>query len=289
MKTIFYIIVFVLFGFVNSLGQDDVKPYFTVEQMPNIINFLPSPPDSNEPSFNYDVIQYMWGKMQRFDSIRSAIAISDADNTLDGIIMAFSEPFGMAISFNETPDIYRLLRDALATCHNICYYPKLYYMRQRPFMRYQEQTLRPDDEPTLVNDGSYPSGHTVLGWSAALLLSEINPDRADTLMARGYTYGESRVIVGAHWQSDVDAGRLASSVAYMKLHTSPEFLDQMEKAKKEFKEKSGLLNVRNVNNENVISDQHTYNLSGLRLLEKPSKGVYIQSGKKYIVNERVSN
>ena len=39
-------------------------------------------------------------------------------------------------------------------------------------------------------------------------------------MARGYMYGESRVIVGAHWQSDVDAGRLVASVAYAKLHTS---------------------------------------------------------------------
>ena len=55
---------------------------------------------------------------------------------------------------------------------------------------------------------------------SALLLSEINPDRADTIMARGYMYGESRVIVGAHWQSDVDAGRLVASVAYAKLHTS---------------------------------------------------------------------
>ena len=67
-------------------------------------------------------------------------------------------------------------------------------MRRRPFMRFNEPTLTPDDEPALRKNGSYPSGHTLLGWSSALLLSEINPERADTILARGLMYGESRVI-----------------------------------------------------------------------------------------------
>ena len=113
-------------------------------------------------------------------------------------------------------------------------------MRKRPFMRFKEQTLTPDDEPALSRNGSYPSGHTLLGWSSALLLSEINPDRADTILARGLMYGESRVIVGAHWQSDVDAARLAASAAYARLHTSERFLEQMQLAQQEFRIKTGL-------------------------------------------------
>ena len=68
-----------------------------------------------------------------------------------------------------------------------------------------------------------------------MLLSEINPERADTLFGRAYMYGDSRVIVGAHWQSDVDAGRLAASAAVIRLHTSPEFMEQLAKAKAEFR------------------------------------------------------
>ena len=79
-----------------------------------------------------------------------------------------------------------------------------------------------------------PSGHTILGYSAALLLTEINPERADTLMSRGIMYGDSRIIVGAHWNSDVEAGRLAASIAYTRLHTNRQFLKQMKRAKKEF-------------------------------------------------------
>ncbi|MCR5013403.1 MAG: peptidase M15 [Bacteroidales bacterium] len=54
-------------------------------------------------------------------------------------------------------------------------------------------------------------------------------------------YGESRVIVGAHWQSDVDAARLGSAIFVSRLHTSPEFLEQLAKAQKEFKRLTGKL------------------------------------------------
>ena len=100
-----------------------------------------------------------------------------------------------------------------------------------------------DDEPGLRKNGSYPSGHTLLGWSSALLLSEINPDRADTILARGLMYGDSRIIVGAHWQSDVNAARLAAAAAYAKLHTSERFLEQMRLARQEFRVKAGLATI----------------------------------------------
>lgn len=66
------------------------------------------------------------------------------------------------------------------------------------------------------------------------MLSEVNPERADTLLARGLMFAESRVIVGAHWQSDIEAGVLAASVAYDKLHTSKRFQKDMKRALKEF-------------------------------------------------------
>ena len=98
-----------------------------------------------------------------------------------------------------------------------------------------------EDEVELGKEGSYPSGHTMRGWTTALLLAEINPANADTIYARGWMYGESRVIVGAHWQSDVDATRVAASIGYSALHTSPAFREQMHKAQYEFAMKTGLI------------------------------------------------
>ena len=220
-----------------ALAQNDdsrVDAYFTTTEMPDMVKWCPAPPDTVGAAFAFDIMQYMWGKTQRLDVERAAIAIRDAVYGLDCIIREFSGPFGMQISKEGTPEIYKVLREGTATCDSICTLPKKYYMRKRPFMRFNEQTLTPEDEPALRKNGSYPSGHTLLGWSSALLLMEINPEAADTLLARGLMYGDSRMIVGAHWQSDVNAARLAASAAYAKLHTSERFLKQMKKAREEF-------------------------------------------------------
>lgn len=68
----------------------------------------------------------------------------------------------------------------------------------------------------------------------ALLLSEVNPAAQDALMKLGYEWGQSRVILGYHWQSDVNASIALASACFARLHTSPEFLDDMEKAREEY-------------------------------------------------------
>ncbi|SEF80618.1 acid phosphatase (class A) [Xylanibacter ruminicola] len=239
MKKLMMMAVFMVTA-VCAQAQSDAEPYFTTKEMPDMLKWCPAPPDTVGTHFAYDIMQYFWGKEMRNCKERADIAIRDAVYGLDCIIREFSEPFGLTISKEETPEIYKVMRDGTATCDSICTLPKRYYMRKRPFMRFHEQTLTPDDEPALSRNGSYPSGHTLLGWSSALLLSEINPERADTILARGLMYGDSRVIVGAHWQSDVDAGRLAASVAYARLHTSERFLSQMRLARLEFRVKTGL-------------------------------------------------
>ncbi len=228
---------------ISAQAQSDKTPvdaYFTPSEMPDMLKWCPAPPDTIGAAFTFDIMQYIWGKTMRNDPERAAIAIRDAEYGLDCIIREFSEPFGLQISKEDTPEIYKVMREGTATCDSICKIPKRYYMRKRPFMRFNETTLTPDDEESLRKNGSYPSGHTILGWSSALLLSEINPDRADTILARGYMYGDSRLIVGAHWQSDVNAGRLAASAAYARLHTSERFLEQMRLARLEFRCKTGL-------------------------------------------------
>ena len=216
-----------------------VEPYFTAEEMPDMRNWYKAPPSEDSDEFIRDVKRYYWGKAQRLNPERAAIAVRDARYGLATIIREFSVPFGLQISRQNTPEIFKLLQDALATTDSICKFPKSEYMRPRPFVVFNEKTLVPRDEPSLRLNGSYPSGHSILGWSAALLMSEINPEAADTLLARGLMYAESRVIVGAHWQSDIEAGIQAASVAYMKLHTSDRFIRQVAEARKEFAKLKG--------------------------------------------------
>lgn len=222
---------------VCAQAQSKPEPYFSFRELPNMLKWAPAPPDTMGAAFTYDIMQYMWGKQMRQNKERADIAIRDAVYSLECIAQEFSEPFGLTISEENTPEIWKLLRNAKATCEAISGFPKYYYKRKRPFVRFQEPTATPQFEPELRRNFSYPSGHTILGWASALLLTEINPERADTILARGMMYGESRVIVGAHWQSDVDAGRLAAAAAYARMHTSDRFLEQMRRARQEFQKK----------------------------------------------------
>ena len=75
-------------------------------------------------------------------------------------------------------------------------------MRKRPYVEFNEPTAVPGDEEHLRYNSSYPSGHTTMGWGIALVLAEINPARQDEIIKRGFEYGESRVIVGFHYQAE---------------------------------------------------------------------------------------
>lgn len=225
-----------LFAIILLASCATVKPqkYFTMDEMPDLVKCLPAPPAPGTPEFGYDSLRYFWGKEQRKDPARAAIADRDAMWQLDSIIAIFSEPFGMKLSPERTPQIWQYLCNGIKTIEQIRVRPKAYFHRQRPFEYFNDHVLTLWEEDELRGEGSYPSGHTIRGWSMALLLAEINPDAAEAIYAKGWEYGESRVIVGAHWQSDVDNSRAAASIAYAKLQTSREFRRQAERARAEF-------------------------------------------------------
>ena len=265
-----------------SAQAQDANLYFTQGEMPDMMVFLPGPPDSTSVAFMNDVARYYWGKEMRKDPERAAQATRDAVYGLETILTEYEEAFGMKISKEETPEIYKVLLDGTATCDLICIRAKQEYMRRRPFMVFNEPTLYPEDEPALRLNGSFPSGHTLLGWSSALLMMEINPERATEILARGYRYGENRLVVGAHWQSDTDAGRLAASAAYARLHTSEQFLEQMKKARKEYQTLKG--NAAAVRSAQVVEHPaatRAYTLQGTPATAS-TRGIVIEGDQKVV-------
>jgi hypothetical protein len=67
----------------------------------------------------------------------------------------------------------------------------------------------------------------------ALILTELAPDRADALLARGRSFGESRLICNAHWQSDVLEGRAVAAGTVAKLHADTTFKADLAAAEAE--------------------------------------------------------
>jgi len=59
----------------------------------------------------------------------------------------------------------------------------------------------------LISSPSFPSGHTTYGYTESLLLALLVPERYTQMITRGAEYGNSRIILGAHYAMDVIAGR----------------------------------------------------------------------------------
>ena len=220
-----------------ALGAQEkaIVPYIPVDLMPDVVSILPAPPADPSPEFDRDVMRYMWGKMQRRDSLRLEMAVRDAVWSLDTTIVILGEHFGLKISKADTPAIYEVLTRGVTTIENIRFRPKAHYFRIRPFAYFKEPSVFPQDDEWLATEGSYPSGHTIRAWACALLMSQINPASDEAVFARAWKSGESRVISGCHWQSDVDASRPVAGIGYARLQTSAQFQRDMARAQEEFR------------------------------------------------------
>lgn len=159
------------------------------------------------------------------------LAVRDADLHFPAPAEVFSCALGIPVSEEDTPALYMLLHRTMTDIGLAPYSAKNAYQRERPFMVRGETVCTPQDEEFLRKDGSYPSGHTAIGWGWALILTELAPDRAEVILARGRSFGESRNVCNAHWYSDVLAGRLTGAAAVARLHASKEFKAAMDAAR----------------------------------------------------------
>ena len=261
-------------------AQDNtIQPYFELNQMPNLLEIMPAPPSFDSPEFANDVVRYGWGKQQRLDEDRVALAIADAEwDDLTKLFLQWKDAFGLEINETSTPEIYKLLVTSLATTDPMRKETKAFYHRQRPFERFND-AMPSHEEDELRGEGSYPSGHSLRGWTISLLLAQIAPSHANEIFKRGWDYCNSRVIVGAHWQSDVDASRTAASVGFCALQGSESFIAQMKKAQQEYNEKSGV-GISSIK-ATQLQPARIYRIDGTSVNDD-TRGVVIEEGRKIV-------
>lgn len=231
-KAIFWAIMATGIMHTTTATALETEGFLTHEIAPDSLAILPPPPVEDSVTFLADQSRYLSGRVLRNEK-RWSQASEDADYKNFG--EAFSNAFGAEISQKHSPQLYLLLSKVLEDSHDYAMRgAKDHYKRVRPFVLYKDPTCTPQKDEKMSTTGSYPSGHASFGWAAALVLSEINPARETEILRRGYDFGESRVICGAHWQSDVDAGRLMGAAVVARLHTNKDFIKQLDKAKQEF-------------------------------------------------------
>jgi len=209
-----------------------LQGYLPPDKAPNSLTLLPAPPVKESVAFIADQEAYLTTR-SLINTPRWTQAIKDANLHFPAAPEAFSCALNAPITNDAMPNLYMLMDRTKTDTSAATSKAKNYYKRVRPFVEHKQTSCTPNDEAALAQNGSYPSGHTTIGWTWALILAEINPDRADAILSRGYAFGQSRVICGVHWQSDVTAGRVVAAAVVAKLHSDPVFRAQLEAAKKE--------------------------------------------------------
>jgi acid phosphatase (class A) len=206
--------------------------YLQPEALPNSLALLPPPPAEGSAAHSLDD-EVSRNNLVLRGTPRWKLAVQDANLMFPQAAGTFSCALGVPITEQDMPHLYMLLRRTLADAGLSTYTAKNQYQRRRPFMKNNKPTCTPDEEAHLRKDGSYPSGHTAIGWTWALILSEIAPEKTDAILARGRAFGESRVICNVHWHSDVVEGRFVGAAAVARLQADPGFRAEMKAAKAE--------------------------------------------------------
>ncbi len=107
---------------------------------------------------------------------------------------------------------------------------KNYFLRIRPYklepqLKYLEET----------NWAAYPSGHATNSYVNAYLYQRLIPEFADIFYKDAYDMAHSREIIGVHYPSDSESGRVLAWQLVDRLFQNKKFLGDLEKVKTEIK------------------------------------------------------
>lgn len=241
---------------------------------------LDAPVDTASYRYYSDLTRYWSGKAQRYTP-RGERAAKEAEYSTAMIASIFSQCTGVTISELTTPAIWSLLDTVLVKSGETVDRLKEIRFRKRPFVQLAEPSFVAGDEEKERTKSSFPSGHTSLGWSEALVMAEVAPEFQDTILRRGFEYGENRIIVGYHWFTDVVATRQLASAVVAQMHAGTGFREMIRRAREEFLQASTPVEAVRRDDDRPSVVNETYTLSGLPATDT-SRGVIISGGRKTV-------
>lgn len=211
---------------------------------PNGYKYYPIPKDTVGVSmFLADVYKYYEAKQLRNDSIKIQLN-EDMKWGVDDMMRQQIPAFGFKPTTSTAPQLRNLLTESYEIFSYATHF-KSSVKRVRPCRRFRESTfgvesaLAASFQPGQGSEFSFPSSHASTSWGIAMLLTCMNPWRADTIICRGLAHSQSRVIGGVHWQSDVDAGKVLATANFVRMFSFPEVVDKIAEAQRQTHEVLG--------------------------------------------------
>lgn len=225
-------------GLTTACGQqgaraDDANStgYLTPAQVPDTAALIGPPPAAGSAALANDEATYRATRKLEGQP-RWSLAVKDAEFGAGEMLNAYSCALGVTLTPQSAPILDRLLDRVSNDTEAGSGKAKRAYHRTRPFMTLGGDICTPGDD-YLKTSFSYPSGHSTFGWASGLVVAAVAPDSAQAVMARAQAYGESRVICGVHYESDVAAGRKVGAAVFAALQKDAAFEADLSAARAE--------------------------------------------------------
>ena len=199
-----------------------VAQFLTASELDPARNLPKPPPEGSEAA------KREMAELQAIVLTRTADALAHAqydDATKDASI--FSQAMGHGFDLKALPattKLMSLVRNEEKVAADVA---KAHFQRNRPWI--VDDNLKACSREDAPLSG-YPSGHATMGYSMAIVLADIAPDRAEALLARAADYAESRLVCGMHRRADIIAGQALGVLVAADLLHNRAFLAERDAA-----------------------------------------------------------
>ena len=217
----------------DKLGTAAPKGYLSEEATPNLAAILPPPPGGHSAAEAADRAIFHATRAYQ-GSPRWALAVNDVADGGAALLEDYACVLGQRIDHTRVPELIRLLDRARIDIARATRVAKRRYRRLRPFVG-NEAPICVARTPELADSFSYPSGHASQGWAYGLIMASLMPEKATQFLVRSRLYGESRIVCGVHWASDVVAARTGASSLVAVLLADAGFRADLERARADLK------------------------------------------------------
>jgi hypothetical protein len=218
-------------GLLLALSLSLVLPLAAAEKVqkylppnvPNGIELLAPPPMPGTAEYKADLeLARMVFKGRTKDEEERAFK----DATLS--IFNFAPIIGDFFNSNTLPKTAKFFVDIKPSIRPPILAAKDHWKRTRPYDVDKSLYLGKPEESF-----SYPSGHSSVGMTQALILAELFPDKREPLLEFGRTIGWDRVLIGKHFPTDVIAGRVMGQAIVRELKKNAAFRKDLEEIRAE--------------------------------------------------------
>ncbi|MGH8231037.1 MAG: phosphatase PAP2 family protein [Steroidobacteraceae bacterium] len=226
-----------------------VRHYLLPSQV-DIVSLLPPPPAAESAEQRADLAAVLEAQ----HAAHASGSVNHAVDDVEANCGRFADVVGDELNLKANAAVLAFLNEAALEAAAVAGAAKEYWKRTRPYAYSGEverlgdmlpdwksvPRIDADKAADALAHSSYPSGHATFGTVCAILLAEIVPEKRAALFERSRDFEHSRMVVGAHFPSDLRAGEITGTVAAQMLLQNVGFERDLAAARTTLRQALGL-------------------------------------------------